>query len=99
MRRFCCVAPHSIVAIGLILILCGFLIRYKNAYWLIRAIIPCLKKKNLYIDTDKLARVMFVSCLLMGLSVIGGGVFFYFGLDVAGIIGIVSGFPDCSGHH
>lgn len=79
--------------IGLILILCGFLIRYKNAYWLISGYNTMSEEEKSYINTDKMARVMFVSCLLMGLSVIGGGVFFYFGLDVAGIIGIFLVFP------
>ncbi len=75
--------------IGLLLILCGFLIRFQQAYWLISGFNTMSEEEKSHIDVARLGRVMFVSCLLMGFSVLSGGIFFYLGLDVFGMIGLL----------
>ena len=74
--------------IGLLLTFCGFLIRFRQAYWLISGFNTMSEEEKSHIDVARLGRVMFVSCLLMGFSVLSGGIFFYLGLDVFGMIGL-----------
>lgn len=76
-----------------VMLVCGLLIRYRNAYFLIAGYNTMTEAEKETVDTEKMGRTVAVMLYLLAGLAAAAGVFFFLGQDTAGLTAMLAFLP------